>query len=145
PQKEVFVMPPALTLPELQSPGPFSAQGPATLSAPLAAAAAASVAAAAAPKATAMHDRAPLDFKLDNPPVLPAEPAPAMDFVTLDGPTTLTGATTLSGPSTLAGVTLASPSVDIWGEKPPVPVTEKVEITSAMPGDTGGVSRSDIT
>src|SRR6185436_15309684 len=130
PQKEVFVMPPALTLPETPSPGPFSTQGPATLSAPLAAAAAAS-----APQATAMHERAPLDFKLDSPPELPAQPAPAMDFVTLDGPITLTGATTLSGPSTLAGVTLASPSVDIWGEKPQVPVTDKLEVTPGAPGD----------
>jgi len=145
PQKETFVMPPALTLPE-SHPGPFSAQGPATLSAPLAAAAAASVAAAAAPQAAAMHERAPLDFKLDSPPVPPAQPAPAMDFVTLDGPITLTGATTLSGPSTLAGVTLASPSVDIWGEKPLAPVSEKVEIIPGLPGQSApGVSKSDIT
>jgi FimV-like protein len=58
-----------------------------------------------------------------------------MDFVTLDGPITLTGATTLSGPSTLAGVTLASPSVDIWGEKPLAAVNEKIEVTPGAPGD----------
>jgi pilus assembly protein FimV len=146
PQKEAFVMPPALTLPEMPPAGPFSTQGPATMSAPLAAAAAASVAAAAAPQATAMHERAPLDFKLDSPPELPPQPAPAMDFVTLDGPITLTGATTLSGPSTLAGVTLASPSVDIWGEKPQVPVTDKVEVTPGAPGDPlASLSAADIT
>jgi pilus assembly protein FimV len=134
-RKEVFVMPPALMLPETQS-GPASASGPATLSAPLAAAAAASVAAAAAPQASALHERAPLDFKLDSPPEpAPQATTPAMDFVTLDGPITLTGATTLSGPSTLAGVTLASPSVDIWGEKPLAAVNEKIEVTPGAPGD----------
>jgi pilus assembly protein FimV len=135
PRKEVFVMPPALMLPETQS-GPASTSGPATLSAPLAAAAAASVAAAAAPQASALHERAPLDFKLDSPPEpAPQATTPAMDFVTLDGPITLTGATTLSGPSTLAGVTLASPSVDIWGEKPLAAVNEKIEVTPGAPGD----------
>ncbi|MEO7760425.1 MAG: FimV/HubP family polar landmark protein [Casimicrobiaceae bacterium] len=135
PTKEVFVMPPALTLPDTHSPAMHSAQGPATLSAPLAAAAAASVAAAAAPQASAMHERAPLDFKLDTPPEVAGQSSPAMDFVTLDGPITLTGATTLSGPSTLAGVTLASPSVDIWGEKPSLHAGEKFEIMPGAPGD----------
>jgi len=134
---EIFVMPPALTMPDTQphtvSP---TASGPSTLSAPLAAAAAASVAAAAAPQASAMHERAPLDFKLDAPPPDPTpQAAPTMDFVTLDGPITLTGATTLSGPSTLAGVTLATPSVDIWGEKPFGAPAERIEVTPGAPGD----------
>ena len=133
PQREVFVMPPALTpaapAPAAASPIPATqlAPGMSTLSAPLAAAAAASVAAAAASRASAVHDRAPLDFKLDSGPDLDAQPtSPTMDFVTLDGPITLTGATTLSGPSTLSGVTLASPSADIWGEKPLPPLQDKV-------------------
>jgi pilus assembly protein FimV len=139
PQKEVFVVPPALTMPDTVQPhtiSPVTTTGPATLSAPLAAAAAASVAAAAAPQASAIHERAPLDFKLDAPPPEPpAQQAPAMDFVTLDGPITLTGATTLSGPSTLAGVTLATPSVDIWGEKPQTGIGEKIQVTPGAPGD----------
>ncbi|MBK8741220.1 MAG: hypothetical protein IPM02_17615 [Betaproteobacteria bacterium] len=132
PQREVFVMPPALTP---AAPAPAASPTPATqaapgvssLSAPLAAAAAASVAAAAASRASAVHDRAPLDFKLDSGPDPDAQAtSPTMDFVTLDGPITLTGATTLSGPSTLSGVTLASPSADIWGEKPLAPLQDKV-------------------
>jgi pilus assembly protein FimV len=150
PQKEVFVVPPALTMPDTVQPhtiSPVTTTGPATLSAPLAAAAAASVAAAAAPQASAIHERAPLDFKLDAPPPEPpAQQAPAMDFVTLDGPITLTGATTLSGPSTLAGVTLATPSVDIWGEKPQAGIGEKIQVTPGAPGDRPpDLKPSDIT
>lgn len=134
PQREVFVMPPALTPaapPASPAPATQPASGVSSLSAPLAAAAAASVAAAAASRASAVHDRAPLDFKLDSGPDPDAQPtSPTMDFVTLDGPITLTGATTLSGPSTLSGVTLASPSVDIWGEKPLPPLQDKLSPTA---------------
>jgi pilus assembly protein FimV len=134
PKREVFVMPPALT-PAEPAHG-VAASGPSSLSAPLAAAAAASVAAAAASRASAVHERAPLDFKLDSVPDLPPQAAsPTMDFVTLDGPITLTGATTLSGPSTLSGVTLASASADIWGEKPLFPLQEKL--------NAGPLSESD--
>lgn len=145
PKKEIFVMPPALTPAE---PAPAVAvPGTSSLSGPLAAAAAASVAAAAASRASAVHERAPLDFKLDSPPDLPPPPAsPTMDFVTLDGPITLTGATTLSGPSTLSGVTLASPSADIWGEKPLAPLQEKLDVAPPLETDKlPELKPSDVT
>ena len=150
PKTEMFVMPPSLAPSEAAraiatppkessftdqrhsiSPSPSasspSSPGAGGLTASLAAAATASVAAAAASRASAVRERAPLDFKLDSGPEESTDPAPpTMDFVTLDGPITLTGATTLSGPSTLSGVTLASPSGDIWGEKPQPTLGERV-------------------
>ena len=150
PKKEMFVMAPSLAPSEAVraigtppkessftdqrhsiSPSPSSSSpsspGAGGLTASLAAAATASVAAAAASRASAVRERAPLDFKLDSGPEESTDPAPpTMDFVTLDGPITLTGATTLSGPSTLSGVTLASPSGDIWGEKPQPTLGETV-------------------
>jgi pilus assembly protein FimV len=134
PKKEMFVMPPALA-PAERAPA-VTAPATSSLSASLAAAAAASVAAAAASRASAVHERAPLDFKLDSgPDFTPQSPSPTMDFVTLDGPITLTGATTLSGPSTLSGVTLASPSSDIWGEKPVPAIHEKVPVAPPVRTD----------
>src|SRR5205085_8174956 len=79
------------------------------------------------------------------PPEPANQPAPAMDFVTLDGPITLTGATTLSGPSTLAGVTLATPSMDMWGDRPLAAVNDRIEVTPGAPGDLPlEVKSSDI-
>ena len=176
PQKEVFVMPPALTpaeaarsaaaaahttaapawsamttpthSPALEPTRPAAqpAFGTSTLTAPLAAAATASVAAAAAARGSAVRDRAPLDFKLDSGPQESAEPAPpTMDFVTLDGPITLTGSTTLSGPATLSGVTLASPSSDIWGEKPLATLQEKVKLPAGAGEKAAGGPESSRT
>ncbi|MEO5695775.1 MAG: FimV/HubP family polar landmark protein, partial [Burkholderiaceae bacterium] len=133
PKTELFVMPPDLLPPEPKfstASSPATITGTSSLSGPLAAAAVASVAAAAASRASAVHDRAPLDFKLDSGADLTQQPAsPTMDFVTLDGPITLTGATTLSGPSTLSGVTMASPSADIWGERALPSVQDKITLT----------------
>ncbi len=137
PKTEVFVMPPDLLPPEptfSTASSPATITGSSLLSGPLAAAAAASVAAAAASRASAVYERAPLDFKLDSGPDVSRLPAsPTMDFVTLDGPITLTGATTLSGPSTLSGVTMASPSADIWGERALPPVQDKITLTPHAP------------
>jgi pilus assembly protein FimV len=134
PKREVFVMPPALTPPEPAA--AVGVPGTSSLSAPLAAAAAASVAAAAASRATAVHDRAPLDFKLDSgPDMAPHLASPTMDFVTLDGPITLTGATTLSGPSTLSDVTLAAPFGGIWGEQPLAPLHETLNVAPPVQTD----------
>ena len=137
PKTEVFVMPPELTPPQsFAAPASTSGGGASSLSGPLAAAAAASVAAAAASRAGAVHDRAPLDFKLDSGPDIAHQlPSPTMDFVTLDGPITLTAATTLSGPSTLSGVTMASPSADIWGERHLPAVQDKITQTPHAPAD----------
>ncbi len=145
PKREVFVMPPALTPSEPAA--AVAVPGTSSLSAPLAAAAAASVAAAAASRATAVHNRAPLDFKLDSGPDMAPQPAsPTMDFVTLDGPITLTGATTLSGPSTLSDVTLAGTSGSIWGERPLAPLYETLNVAPPVQTDNlPELKPSDVT
>ncbi|MEP7083446.1 MAG: FimV/HubP family polar landmark protein [Betaproteobacteria bacterium] len=151
PKTELFVMPPDLLPPEPKfstASSPATITGTSSLSGPLAAAAAASVAAATASRASAVHDRAPLDFKLDSAGAdLTQQPqSPTMDFVTLDGPITLTGATTLSGPSTLSGVTMASPSADIWGERALPSAQDKITLTpGSVPEKLPELSPSDVT
>ncbi|MEO8135672.1 MAG: FimV/HubP family polar landmark protein [Betaproteobacteria bacterium] len=143
PKTEILVMPPALMPPE---PAPAAATATASMLPPLAAAAAASVAAAAASRASAVHERTPLDFKLDSGPDLPPPPASTgMDFVTLDGPITLTGATTLSGPSTLSGVTLGSPTADIWGERPLARLDESLAAHAPPVDKLPELTRADVT